>query len=281
MRKFSVVVPVAERDLQHIPRTLPSWLSLGSNDVVLCVDKPTSQQLVKTITKTATICKAGNVRTLEVERNPKWKFHQAFVRRRGFLEARNDIILTGDADLIVNQNVLKSTEMVGKNGIGLVSLSKFRYPRSPTDLWTTFVTAFLRKIVHGLTDQLMATTTFTGLYALWRRAWLDTEPESEAQEMVNPKQLYRGEKLGWNLDNFVMGEDTLLRDCIVRDGRYRVVYLRDVGAVDVGVELESRPFIQYMIGQYFAKQGRHFLVSLGRAVLRAQPYYLKGYLSQK
>jgi len=274
--KFSIVVPISERDLNMVLRTLPSWLSLGCDDVVLCVDKPVSPRLKAIIERIAESC-GSKVRIVEVERSSEWLYHQTHVRREGFKHTRHDVILTGDIDLVVNRKALKAVELVNRGNVGLCSVLKFRKPRGVVDLWRVFILYFLRKILHWFTDPLMATTTFTGLYCISKKAWLDSEPEWAAKLLVNPKQFYREGQISFERFSACTGEDTLLHYWMKK--KFRCCYLRDVGAVDLGVPIENLPLVQYMTGRYFASLGRGFFVSLGRAVLRAQPYYLKGYLA--
>jgi hypothetical protein len=280
MVEFSVVVPISEKDVSIVPRTIGSWFSLASDDFLLCVDKPISNRLKNVIQKGVKICGVEEkVRIIEVERSGEWRFHQAHVRREGFHKAKYDRILTGDIDLIVNKNVYKAVELVGKDNIGLVSLSKFHYPKHLSDYWRESILIFSRNILHGLMDKIMMTTTFSGLYALYRPYWLETEPEEEIKRLVNPKQFHRGENPDISRISAMTGEDTFLKDCMIK--KYRCVYLRDIGAIDLRTPLEYVPSIQYSIGRYFAQQGRSTIVSIGRAVLRAQPYYLTGFLEAK
>ncbi len=272
--EWSLVCPVKD-EVDLIPRTLPSFYSVKPSEVVLCSDKPSPESIKKVVWKIASLFDAEDkTRILEVERNPEYAFHQAWVRRKGFLEATYERILTGDIDLIINKNVLKAIRLVGKGNTGLVSLSKFSYPTNSSDFWRLVVTTFLRKAVHGMLDPLIATTTFSGLYALWRPYWLDSEPEEEIKKLVNPKQRLRGEHVEAIAD--VTGEDTFLRDKM--KDRYSCIYLRDIGAIDLRKGLENVPYCQYMKGKYFANSKRPLLISLGRAILRAQPYYLVGHL---
>jgi hypothetical protein len=278
MRDFSVVIPISEKDVSLLRTTLPSWFSLDSDDFLLCVDKPISKNLQAIIKKLAKLCdKENKIRIVEVERSSEWRFHQAHVRREGFHKAKYDVILTGDADLCVNENVYKAVNLVGEHNIGLVSLSKLHHPHGLSDYWREGVLLFSRNVVHGVLDKFMATTTFTGLYAFGRSYWLDSESEEEIRKLVNPKELV------WkscNATSVAVGEDTFLRDCMVQRG-HRCVYLREIGAVDLRSATENLPYMQYLIGRYFAKSRRSPLVSVGRAFLRAQPYYLVGYFHER
>jgi len=276
---FSIVCPIKD-EVDLIPVTLPSFYSVNPSEVILCLDKPAPKKVVKTIKKVAEACNAEDkTRIIEVERRHDYRFHQAWVRRKGFLEAENDIILTTDIDLIINRNVQKAVKLVGKNNIGLVSLSKFEYPNS--------ITSFLRmmsrgtlKIIHKII-KMGTVTGFTGLYCIYRPYWLDSEPEEGIKNLINPKQKLRmGIRIskGFEVyrDIFPAGEDTYLRDCMEK--KHRVIYLPDIGATVLTNPLESHPDIQYCKGIYFAFKGRKPLISIGRALIRFEPYYLCGYL---
>ena len=269
-----MVCPIKD-EINLIPVTLPSFYNVNPSEVILCFDDPPDK---KAYTLARHIAQKYDIPTkfIFVKRDPEWRFHQACVRRKGFLEAKYDRILTCDIDLIINKNVLKAVELVGKNGIGLVSLSKIRYPKKLTDYWREAIMLFLRNVIHGILDKIVATTTFTGLYAVFRPYWLETEPLEQVKKLVNPKQVNKESYRVLEPESPIMGEDTFLRDCMQK--KYKCIYLRDIGAIDLGTPLEDNPTVQYTIGRYFALQGRPLLVSLGRAIVRAQPHYLMGYL---
>ncbi|MCD6189864.1 MAG: hypothetical protein J7J97_06755 [Thermococcus sp.] len=276
---FSIVCPIKD-EVHLIPRTLPSFYSVNPSEVILCLDKPAPKNVVEVIRKVARKCKAEKItRIIEVERRPDYKFHQAWVRRKGFLEAKNNIILTTDIDLVINRNVLKAVKLVGKNNIGLVSLSKFEYPNNILSFLRMLSRGIL-KIIHKIA-KIGTVTGFTGLYCVWKPYWLDSEPEEGIKNLVNPKEKLRtGIRISKNFevyrDIFPTGEDTYLRDCMEK--KHRVVYLSDIGATVLTNPLESHPDIQYCKGIYFALKGRKLLVSIGRSLIRFEPYYLCGYL---
>jgi len=274
---FSIVVPVKD-EVDLIPRTLPSYYAVNPSEVIICTDKPTPRNVRQVIQKVAVACDALDItRIVEVERDPDWKFHQAHVRRTGFKKAKHDRILTVDIDLVINRNVLKALKPLGKNNIGLVSCSKFYYPKSLLDLWRIGATTFLRKIVHRILDSFMEITLFTGLYAVWKPYWLDSEPEEKIKKHLNPKQFYRGERAGEvPADMNPTGEDTHLRDCMSE--KHDCIYLRDVGAIILRDMYENVPYVQYMKGQYFRRRGRSLLIVIGRTFLRGQSHYLLGFI---
>ena len=279
---LSIVVPVKD-EVDLILKTLPSYYAVNPNEVILCLDKPAPKQVVEVIGKVAKSCNAEDVtRIVEVERRLDYKFHQAWVRRKGFLEAKHDRILTGDIDLVINRNVFKAVRMVGKNDIGLVSLSKMRAPNSLLDLYRLFGTGILQKYIHYFAEAYrgrgIATTTFTGLYALWRPYWLDSESEEGIKSLVSSKTaLRKGEKVKWSMQTFrSTGEDTFLRDCMIK--KHKIVYLKEIGAIVLTDPLGDRPEVQFKQGIYFALKGRNLIGALARTVFRGQPHYLCGHL---
>src|SRR2546428_13459227 len=122
MMDFPVVVPVSENDASLAPRPLRRWLAIPADELILCVNKPASQHLIEVIRENSR--GDDRLRVVEVPRESGWMFHQAFARRTGFKSARFDKILTGDIDVIVNENVVTAIRMVGKDSIGIVNLQK-------------------------------------------------------------------------------------------------------------------------------------------------------------
>lgn len=282
--RFSIVCPIKD-EVDLIPLTLPSFYKVIPSEVVLCFDNPPHREAYKVAKAIANLYKDIPTKFLLVDKNPEYIFHQAWVRRKGFLEAKYDRILTTDIDLMINKNVHKAVEMVGKNNIGLVSLSKFEYPHSLKNFYRIMGKWVLQKIVHKFVDYYRRTgisaTKFTGLYCIWRPYWLGSDEREKIKKLVNPKQRLRGTRRGrWTLDDFkAMGEDTFLRDCMIK--KYKAVFLPDIGALVMVDLLEDHPDIQFSKGIYFALRGRNLIGALIRTVLRGQPYYLRGHFYGK
>ncbi len=157
--------------------------------------------------------------------------------------------------------MLKAVELVGKNNLGLVSCSK-RYPYTGMKkIWRNIAQEIVRMIYPG---------RFTGLYAIWRPYWLDSEDEG-IKKLQNPKQ--------GNLGDVRTGEDTYLRDCMIK--KHRVIYHRDVGAKVLTTNIADLPRIQFERGRYFASQGYGFMRILLKAFLYFQFHVLLGWLYEK
>jgi hypothetical protein len=257
---FSVVVPVSERDSPMIAKTLPGWLTLGAGEVLLCVDWPANTTLRHEIEKAS----AGDprVRVIEVRKDPGWPFHQALVRRTGFREAANDVILTGDIDVVPNRLCLKAVSMVGRSNVGLVSLSKRRGGGT------------LGESIRNITIRAVIATKrsgrFTGLYALYKPFWLDSEVEDEVRRAPHP------ESPGFAQGRFpYRGEDAVLRDYMVR--KHKVLCLPVVGGTDLRVALGDRPVGQVKFGVKYARERRSMDYVLLRSLVYARPKTMGAY----
>jgi hypothetical protein len=251
--KFSVVVDVAESDAQLVTRSLPSWLALGSVDVLVCVDSPVSANLRGAIDLAA----RGDLRlrVVEVPRDPQWLFHQANVRRTGFRAARCDRILTGDVDVIPNRHCLKALNLVGTRNIGIVSLSKRRGGGT--------IGEFVRNVSKAVVRRTTGRTYFTGLYALYRPYWLDSEVEEEVMRIPHP------ESPGFEKGKYpYRGEDAILRDYMTR--KHSVVYLPEVGGTDLRTALGDRAVGQVKLGVKYALDGRPLDYVLIRSLMYAR-----------
>lgn len=283
MTEFSVVVPVLDdRDLLRV--TLPSYFKLNPSEIILCYDDPPIQESVELCREIAEGFPDVSLNFIFVPDTHGWVFHQAYVRREGFKAACYDRVVTGDIDLVVNQNVLKAVECVGPNlsegDVGLASVSKFEWAGGWRGLARLFGRGLLKLVVHRFAEAYrgygIATSYFTGLYCFWRPFWLETE-DAGISRLHNPKMsLWERVPSEWVAEDFyATGEDTYLRDCLVR--KYPVTYLPDVGAVVLRVELESNPQVQFSNGVYFALKGRHLLGALTRTFLRLEPNYINGH----
>ncbi len=165
---FSIVCPIKD-EVALIPKTLPSFYDIQPSEVILCVDKPAPQDVVKMISKVARACKAEDkTRIIEVERDPKYKFHQAHVRRKGFSEAKFDKILTVDIDIKINRTIKKYFTLVNGN-IKLVSFAKSSYPLN----FRYTMSQLIQKTYKILRQREYK--SFTGLYFFSKKAWMETE----------------------------------------------------------------------------------------------------------
>jgi len=276
MLEFSVVIPIKD-EADFIPLSLPSYLALNPKEVILAIDAPIPKKVKEAVDRVVERLGAENkVKVLSIPVGG-WADQQIKARRLGFRKAECNRILTGDIDLIVNRNTLKAVNLVGKDDVGLVSVSKFRLPHGLLSFARLFSSTTLR-LLSNIRKRFGA-TTFTGLYAFWKPYWEEVEPLEKAKRFQKIKVKVR-EKRALSLEDFFgAGGDTLLRDEMIQ--KHKVVYLQDIGAFVLTDPWEDRPMVQYGKGIYFAVRGRSTSVALGRAFLRIQPYYFVGHLYGK
>lgn len=281
--KFTVVTPIKD-EIPRLKKSLPTIYALNPTEVLIITDKPSPPKIVKAVNE---LSKKYNMeaktRILEVGRNPEYNYHQAWIRRSGYRNATYDIILTTDVDIYVRKNVLKALNMVGKNGIGMVSLSKFRHPYDLTSLfraWGNFFLMILHTLIFKYFDGSPSgykMSTFSGLYALSRPHWLSAENEEELKKMIPPK--YK-QKISDDINDIPLGEDTFLRDSMLKK-KYRVITLDRVGGVVMDREKWIQPEAQFYRGQHYAKVGRSLLGAAVHAIFHTELTFFKGYYFER
>ena len=279
MVEFSLVCPIRD-EVDLIPRTLPSFYAVSPSEVVLCFDDPPNSQALEIAKKIARACNAEKItKFIFVRRDPKWAYHQANVRRSGFIFAKYDIILTTDIDLILNDNVLKAVDRVGKNDVGLCSCGKFYYPHSLVGLIRTIsyniirrIYVYMKKLQTGLSY-----TTFTGLYALYRPYWLDSEDPEEVRKLSSLKSTDLSNTQSTPI--IPMGEDTFLRDSMVK--KHYVIYLPDIGGINITRRMHDRPKSQFENGRYSFDHGGSLLEAMIHTLWYIHPHFLRGYIYEK
>jgi FkbM family methyltransferase len=233
---------VRATDTDLLIRNLPSWKALGSDDLILCSNGWIDTKITE------------GCRTLDSSQaEAGWYYRQGGARRLGFLNAKHDIILTGDIDLTVTRECLRAVELV-KGDIGMVSLEKRRGAHGSAEAVRNLSKRMLRRIRHRL--------FFTGLYAINRRAWLAIDDTATSKLLTNTTH---------------KGEDLLLKEAMLRSS-WKVVYLPVVGGIDHRTSLEDRPAGQVEAGRKaWAQQLSPFSVIV-RALIYFRPQMMGSYL---
>lgn len=280
--KFSIVAPIKD-EVNRLKRSLPFYYETGADEVIICTDDPSPTPILNAVKKIATKHgKLKDTKVLAVSRNPEFKYHQAWVRRLGFKTARNDIVMAADIDLYLNKNVLDAVKIVGKNNIGLVSLYKFKHPYNFETFLRT-IGDFLLKITYILflnrvpKGSGLYMSLFTGLYAMYRPYWEDSE--DEGIKRVHPPFHKASEKQREEIDEIGLGEDTYLRDCMEK--MHKVISLSKLGGVVMDREKQYIPKVQFDRGRYSARKGRSYLGAIVHTIAHIEPEYLKGFLYER
>lgn len=284
-KKFTIVVPIKD-EVDRLNRSLPSFYRVNPDEVIICTDYPSPPVVINRVNALAKkFDMKDKTKILPVKKNADYSYHQAWVRRAGFTEAKNDIVLTTDIDLDINNNILKAVNLVGENGVGLVSLSKFRQPYDISTFLRAFGYNFLRLSYILILKRIpsknsgigLQMTLFTGLYAFYKPYWLKTE--DEGIKKIVPTAWKQKNKKNYNPNAYNVGEDNYLRDCMER--KYRVIYLAQIGAIVIDRDKLALPGMQIQRGRYSARRGRSLLGAIVHSIIKIEPNYLKGFLSER
>jgi len=250
---FSIVLPI-KSEYQFVKRCLMSCYAINPDELIICLDDPPDQKTLQEINRIAD--KQGwadKTKIITIPKNPEFHFHQAWVRREGFRKAKHDRILTVDVDTIINKNVLKALSLVGKDDVGFVSCSTSHTKNGFLGLW--------RHIAFKIANK-SSPPRFTGLYALWRPYWLDSEDD-------NIKNLEDARKVKGGLA--LIGEDAYLHNCM--QTKHKCVHLSEYGGYCMRNDCNDLPNVQFEIGRHYTKTYKTPQVLL-RSIMFARPHLL-------
>ena len=258
--QFSIVLPV-KSEYQLLQLCLKSCYAVNPDEVIVCLDDHPHEKTLEEIHQIASkLGWSDKTRIITVPRNPEFRFHQAWVRREGFRKAKHDRILTVDVDLVINKNVLKALSLVSKNNVGFASCLTTHTTRGLFGPW--------RHIAFRIANKT-SPPSFTGLYALWRPYWLDSEDDGI-------KLLEDARKASGGL--VLIGEDAYLHNCM--QVKHKCIHLSDYGGDCMRNDCNDLPHVQFEIGRHYAKKYNALKVML-RSILFARPHILRGYIYQK
>lgn len=270
MRPFSIVLPVKD-EARFLPYSLNSAIDLRPDEIVFVVDANARGRMMAEVA--LRICRKrvyNGMKIVEVERNPTWNFYQAWVRRVGYLAAKNDVILTFDVDNILQPAILAGLEIVGRDNIAFVTFAK------SAALKRGFSNA-VRKSMLGARERLsngglsgimrkrlgavQAKKPFPGLYWMYRPFYLELVPEDEIRRIYN-------------------GEDTFVENKFANQTKYVHEHNTAVGSMMLNsVENEELPWRQFEYGIWLGARGVKIHVPLINTVLRVYPHVISGYFT--
>jgi hypothetical protein len=260
---FSIVVSVHD-ELDLFRFSLPSFYALQPDEVIVCLDDNGDETDLNAVRSfSLRLNQSERTRMITVIRNPAYSSYIAWKRRQGFMAAANDRILSVDPDLILNHRVHKALKLAGLNNIGYVSCTTI-YPISHP-------LQFCQSIVHYAVSRLHP-PPLTGLYALWRPYWLDSEDYGIAQLRDPLESEAHGSMVA-------IGEDTYLLNRMRT--KHRSIHLRTVGAYSMKPYHNVSREAQYELGRYYAAIGQPSLTVLLKSMVLLQPHLLRGYIRQR
>jgi cellulose synthase/poly-beta-1,6-N-acetylglucosamine synthase-like glycosyltransferase len=260
-RPFSIVIPL-HSEIELIEDCLRSCSLLDPDEVIFCLDNPAIDEIVSEIWRVShCLGLSDRIRIILVDKSSEYSFHQAWVRREGFRAAKNDLILTVDIDNIVNRNVLEAVRLAGRDGIGFVSCLTRHTWRGPLGLW---------RLIGLSISNIVVGPGMTGLYAIWRPFWIETEDLTSIKRLENAR-IVSGESA-------LIGEDAHLCESMRR--RYRCVFLDVYGANCVRDDCNDLPSVQFETGRVYARR-MGFFKMLAIALLFARFHVPRGFLAER
>ncbi|MDA4112485.1 MAG: hypothetical protein OK474_00355 [Thaumarchaeota archaeon] len=160
--------------------------------------------------------------------------------------------MTGDIDIVVNKTCLMAVELVGKDGVGLVSLAKRRGGGTLGEV--------VRNSSKRLFRLMRKRNFFTGLYVMYRPYWIDSEDEEQLMKTEHPhvQGLPQTQAI-------YLGEDVILRDAMI--ARHKIIYLPEVGGTDLRISLEDRAPIQAKTGIRYYHDGKPMGYVLAQSIM--------------
>ncbi len=264
---WSVVLPVKD-EVDMLEKSLPSAINLNPDEILIVVDEG-NDSVQKIAYRIAQSMKYDGLRILEVAKNPQWRFHQACVRRMGYLNAKYDKIFTFDVDTVLSANIMRGYDIIGKDNVSFVTFRKKLASNGFRSTTRTILYELRRHLPRG---QLTVSPKkpFIGIYWLYRQYYLDLVREEEIREIYN-------------------GEDVFAQMKLEQQSKYRQVHLDIVGCQSLREENEDLWWRQYQLGLWLGFRQRYSyttpanLLHFGKVVLQVvskmYPNILRGYFA--
>lgn len=165
---FSVILPI-HNEKKHLALSLPSIFKLKPDEIIFLFDHCTdgSKKLAGRIIHKFNFWDKCTL--IIPPDSPDWKNRIAFLRRYGTNKAQNDLVLFTAADMILDPQIKKYFELLGKHNIQLLSFMHIDYPVNwrnlikrvmitsrlavyPTQRWLAGVMYYSRQVAEELED---------------------------------------------------------------------------------------------------------------------------------
>lgn len=166
---FSVVVPI-HNEVSYLPGFMDSLRDLKPDEAIFILDRCTdgSTEYVKRRILTLPLIKSRVVEVSDKD-GDKWKRRVGYLRRLGYHLTSNDIILTCDADMILDPTIAQYTKLID-NKVKYVGFGYFDKPLN------------IKSILRNLYPVILPIEPYSGLYLFSQKAWVETEDLDEARK---------------------------------------------------------------------------------------------------
>lgn len=238
--KFSVVLPIHNEE-ELLPLSLPSVYNLDPEEVILLFDRCNDGSF-ELAHKIAEACSSvDKTKFIKVNQPSDWKWRIGFLRRLGYRLAKNNIILTTDADMVLDVDIRRHLKLMSQHA--LVTFEYISYPIS------------VRNLLKRLCEKILPFSWLSGCYFFKKNAWQETED----LELVK--------KIG-------QGEDTNLHLSILTKYTSTAILTKTF-------HLRTLHATSYERGRTHCKMKRSFLLTTLRAIALFEPSLIIGYLHEK
>jgi len=163
------VIP-ARNEEKMLRVTLPSVYRLDPDEVILILDRPAdrSEDVAREICERHD----SETRIETVWKEVDWSFRVAYLRFYGFGLARNNVILSTDADFQLDCEIGKYLDEVRSERFGLISFGILDYPLT------------YRSVVSLVLSKIFRYKTFAGPMLFSKRALTETVCKEEAKKWM-------------------------------------------------------------------------------------------------
>ena len=240
------------RERRFAEKSIPSAIELDPDELVVGVDAPADDSLMRLIRGICDMRSFKNLRIVQVERSPDWRFQLANIIWHCYKASRNDTILAFDVDSVLRLGVLAGRDMVGVDNIAVVSFTKKLLVRSLGDLL---------KYASYRWRVRTSPYVFAGIYWIHRPYYMQDIPLDGLQKIRN-------------------GIDTYMIERIFELERHRIVTLKDIGVDCMDYQNEDYPWRQFQDGVWYYANRNEFRRQRRERMLLTGATSARGYLSK-
>ncbi|MBM3292752.1 glycosyltransferase family 2 protein [Candidatus Bathyarchaeota archaeon] len=159
---FTIIIPINNEE-RYLLYSLPSVYALKPSEVILIFDRCSDHSLVLSKRIAKEIGGESVTKFVEVNNSsPDWASRIAFLRNYGNDLSTNEIILTTDADIVLDEKIRDQINLIGNDDIAFISLSFYDYPYT--------IQSFTRRLFSTYTPA----KSYAGLYIFSKKAWKET-----------------------------------------------------------------------------------------------------------
>lgn len=219
---FTIVLPIrgTDRELGFMKKSIPSAIKLNPGELILACDEPMRHEVNDLIISLMRKNDFTRYRIVSFPRDSSWGFQLANVIWNCYKIAKYDKIYSFDIDSVVRKEALKGYDIVGKNGVAIVSLTKKLRTKTPMEIRRYI---FYRIRVH------QSDYVFSGNYWIYRPYFFDMIKLDEYKTLKN-------------------GVDTFLTNKIKEQNKYKIITLKEKGINSLDIQNEDYEWRQFQTG---------------------------------